>query len=401
MPALSTAALSGTGHAQLRDLAHTQAGSLTDQYAHVYHKSDTSLRVVGWLHRCASRRPASTYRRRSMATTRETGQRTGIEVNTVAGRVDAGRLGVTYMHEHVFCVNAEVQHCWPGYQDWDEDVQVARARQALRKLHDEYDVDSILDATVGGLGRNIRAVHRAAEGTGINVIASTGWYTMGELPFTFYLLEREKKITEFTRLFVQDIRHGLEGTTIKPGAIKCATDLQGVTSDIDVLLRASARAHLETGAPITTHSEFSNRSGLMQQEIFLEEGVDMNAVVIGHVNQSNDLDYMERLIENGSYIGFDRCGIESEVAPDETQIDNLAELCQRGYANRVVLAHDHPIFLDMMTQHELEEFSTVHYPYGHIHNATIPGLRARGVTDDQIRTMLVENPRAYFSRMVS
>jgi phosphotriesterase-related protein len=290
-----------------------------------------------------------------MATTTQKGQTTGIKVNTVAGPLDAGHLGFTYMHEHVFCVNPEVQYYWPGYQAWDEDAQVARARQALRRLHDEYGVDSILDATVGGLGRNIRAVHRATEGTGVNVIASTGWYCMGELPFTFYILDHDKKIAELTRLFVQDIRHGLEGTAIKPGAIKCSTDLQGVTPDIDVLLRASARAHLETGCPITTHSEFSNHSGLMQQEIFLEEGVDMNAVVIGHVNQSNDLDYMERLIENGSYIGFDRCGIESKVAPDETQIDNLAELCHRGYASRVVLAHDHPIFLDMMTQHELEK----------------------------------------------
>lgn len=336
-----------------------------------------------------------------MTTVAQKGSETGVRVNTVGGPVDAGHLGVTYMHEHVFCINPEIQHCWPGYQGWNEDAEVARAQRALRRLHDEYGVDTILDATVGGLGRDIRAVARAAEGTGINIIACTGWYCMGELPFTFYLLDHAEKIAELTRLFVQDIRQGLEGTAIRPSAIKCTTDLQGVTADIDVLLRACARTHLETGAPITTHTEYSNRSGLMQQEIFLEEGVDMNAVVIGHINQSNDLDYMERLIENGSYIGFDRCGLESKDAPHETQIDNLAELCRRGYANRVVLSHDHPIFLDMMPRHELEAMHTVHYPYGQIHNATLPGLRARGVTDDQIQTMLVENPRAYFSRVVA
>jgi phosphotriesterase-related protein len=336
-----------------------------------------------------------------MATIAHDERTTGISVNTVAGAVDAGHLGITYMHEHVFCVNPEIQYYWPGYRDWDEDTQVARAQRALWHLHHEYGVGTILDPTVGGLGRNIRAVARAAQDTGINVIACTGWYCMGELPFTFYTLEHDEKIAELTGLFVRDIRQGLEGTAIKPGAIKCSTDVQGITSDIDVLLRASARAHVETGAPITTHSEFSNRSGLMQQEIFLEEGVDMNAVVIGHVNQSDDLGYMERLVENGSYIGFDRCGLESAVASHETQIDNLAELCRRGYASRVVLAHDHSIFVDLMSQEALEDLHSVHYPYGHVHKATIPGLRSRGVTDDQIQLMLVENPRAFFSRVIA
>jgi phosphotriesterase-related protein len=318
-------------------------------------------------------------------------------VNTVAGAVSSEELGLTYMHEHIFCVSPEMQYHWPGYQGWNEDEAVAQGREALRALREEHGVDTIVDPTVPGLGRNIPAVARAVEGTGVNVVVATGWYIMGELPFTFFGKDMDGKIAELVRLFTHDVEVGLDGTDIKPGVIKCSTDRQGVTPDIEALLRAAARTHLATGLPITTHSEFSNESGLMQQRIFAEEGVDLGAVVIGHCNQSNDLGYLERLIENGSFLGFDRCGIESPVAPLETQIDNLAELCRRGYADRIVLSHDNLVFLDVMPVDVVATFMA-DFPYGHIDARVLPGLRERGVGEDAITTMLVENPRSYFSR---
>ena len=139
------------------------------------------------------------------------------------------------------------------------------------------------------------------------------------------------------------------------------------------------------------------RVGLAQAEIFCEEGVDMGAVVIGHCNQSGDLGYLEKLIENGSLIGFDRCGIESPVAPVKTQMDNLAELCRRGYSERIVLSHDNMMFLDLVPPGALEQM-LANYPYGHIDAETLPGLRERGVTEAQINDMLVEAPKEYFSR---
>jgi phosphotriesterase-related protein len=318
-------------------------------------------------------------------------------VNTVLGSVAADSLGVTYMHEHIFVVNPEMQYYWPGYQGWDEDRYVEKGRAALKKLHEEHGVDTVLDPTVAGLGRNIRAVAKALEGTGLNVVAATGWYLYSELPFTFYPKDFKQKIAELEMLFTRDFEEGLEGTPIKPGVIKCYTGQQGATPDIEASLRASARTHLKTGLSITTHTDYSNQGGLLQQAIFREEGVDMEAVVIGHCNQSDDIGYMEKLIEAGSLIGFDRCGLESPVAPQETQLDNLAELCQRGYSKRVVLSHDDMIFIDLMPPGTREKIMS-HYPYGRIQAELLPGLRDRGVTEEQINDMLVEAPRAFFSR---
>ena len=317
-------------------------------------------------------------------------------INTVSGVTDSDKLGVTYMHEHIFVVNPEFQHYWPGYHGWDEEEYVEKARAALRRLHDESGVDTVLDPTVPGIGRNIRAVARAVEGTGLNVIVATGWYIYSEFPVTMYFRGQDEKIRDLTRLFMRDVEEGLEGTDIKPGVIKCSIDHPGLTPDVETLLRASARTHVQTGLPITTHSEASNESGLIQQEIFKREGVDMGAVVIGHCNQSGDLGYLERLIENGSFIGFDRCGLESPVANLEQQLDNLAELCRRGYADRIVLSHDNMVFLDWMAPGTYESLVR-HFPYGFIHTETLPGLRERGVRDDDINTMLVENPRVYFA----
>jgi len=126
-------------------------------------------------------------------------------VNTVAGPVDVEALGMTYMHEHIFIVSPEMQHYWPGYGDWDEGALVEKARVALRRLHDEFGVRTILDPTVAGLGRNVRAVAPAAEGTNLNIIVGTGWYSYATLPFTFCGKDVEAKADELARLFMIDI----------------------------------------------------------------------------------------------------------------------------------------------------------------------------------------------------
>jgi len=323
-------------------------------------------------------------------------------VNTVNGPVDADDLGVTYMHEHIFMVEPEMQHYWPGYAGWDEDLYVSKAKAALQKLHDDHGVTTVVDPTVPGLGRNVRAVARASEGVDLNVVVATGWYVRKDLPHLFSLPfnDPDAKIKALETLFMRDVEEGLEGTAIKPGVIKCTTAADGLTADVDALLRASARTHLRSGLPIITHSDHSNRSGLVQQAIFREEGVDLGAVVIGHTNQSDDVNYLLELIDGGSLIGFDQCGFASPNAPLDKQLENLAELCRRGYSDRIVLSNDRMIFQDLMPREILGMMwpdADLDSPYGQVHVSVLPGLRELGVGEDQINNMLVEAPRSYFS----
>ena len=146
-------------------------------------------------------------------------------------------------------------------------------------------------------------------------------------------------------LFVKDITEGIAGTGIKAGVIKCATDRPGITPGVERVLRACAQTHRATGTPITTHTDAASRRGLEQQEIFKSEGVDLDRVVIGHSGDTEDLAYLEELIANGSILGMDRFGIDG-LLPTEKRVGVIAELCQRGYADRMVLSHDASCYLD-------------------------------------------------------
>ena len=116
--------------------------------------------------------------------------------------------------------------------------------------------------------------------------------------------------------------------------------------------------------------------------------------MIGHSNETTDLGYLEQIIDNGSYVGWDRCGLAVTV-PLAEQLDTLAGLCERGYAGRVMLSHDKASFTDWFTNAE-QDFGLPDWQFNYIHSALLPGLRERGVTDDQIEQMLVRNPREFF-----
>lgn len=299
------------------------------------------------------------------------------------------------MHEHVFVLNEEIRENYPSY--WDEEVRVADAIEKLRKLK-AVGVDTIVDPTVIGLGRYIPRIERINKDVDINIIAATGVYTYNDLPFFFHfqgpgtLFGGEEPMIE---MFVRDIREGIAGTSVKAAFLKCAIDEHGMTPGVERAMRAVAGAHRETGVPITVHTNVHNQSGLLAQKLLREEGADLAKVVVGHSGDSTDLDYLTTLMEAGSFIGMDRFGIDV-MLPFEQRVDTVAELCRRGYADRMVLSHDASCFIDWFPV-ATKEAAVPNWHYTHIHDDVLPALRQRGVTEAQITTMLVDNPRRYFA----
>ena len=197
-------------------------------------------------------------------------------------------------------------------------------------------------------------------------------------------------------MFVRDIRQGIADTNVKAGILKCATDAPGVTPGVERVLRAVAQAHRQTGVPISTHTHARSRRGLEQQRIFREEGVDLSRVVIGHSGDTTEIDYLEELIANGSYLGMDRFGIDT-ILPFEDRVNTVARLCERGHAGKLVLSHDAACFNDWLPERDLPAVLP-RWNYLHIHKDVIPMLKQRGVTDEHIRIMMVDNPRAIFEK---
>jgi phosphotriesterase-related protein len=186
---------------------------------------------------------------------------------------------------------------------------------------------------------------------------------------------------------------------VKAAFLKCAVDHQGMTHGVARVMRAVARAHRQTGAPITVHTHPGSQTGLAVQELLcVEEGVDPTRVVLGHSGDSDDVDHLSALADDGFILGMDRFGINVETT-FEVRADTLIEMCNRGYADRMVLAHDASCYLDWIDPNVLALMTQ--WNYLHIHNDVLPYIRERGVTEAQIETMLVDVPRRYFENVTA
>jgi phosphotriesterase-related protein len=316
------------------------------------------------------------------------------EVQTVRGPIDTSALGTTLMHEHVFVLSTEVQQNYPA--EWgSEDDRVADAVGKLRAL-EAMGVDTLVDPTVIGLGRYIPRIQRINDEVDINIVAATGVYTYDRVPF--YFQHRGPGLASsmpepMVEMFVRDITEGIAGTGVRAAFLKCAIDEPGLTAGVERVMRAVAKAHRETGAPITVHTHPGTKTGSAVHRLLGEEGVDPSRVVLGHSGDINDGDHLQELADAGFLLGMDRFGIDV-ISPFERRVEIVAELCRRGYADSMVLSHDASCYIDWIDPAALPMLPN--WNYTHIHRDVLPALREAGVTDDQIEAMLVGNPRRYF-----
>ncbi|MCV7315574.1 phosphotriesterase [Mycolicibacillus parakoreensis] len=318
-------------------------------------------------------------------------------VDTVRGPVDSADLGPTLMHEHVFILGTEIRANYPDFPSpWDEEARIADAVAKLTACR-ARGVETIVDPTVIGLGRYLPRIQRVNDQVAINIVAATGIYTYNDVPFQFHYLGPGNVVDmpePMVELFVRDIREGIADTGVKAAFLKCAIEVPGLTPGVERVMRAVGQAHVATGAPITVHTNPHTESGLVAQRVLAEEGVDLTKVVIGHSGDTTDLDYLRRLADAGSYLGMDRFGVDL-LCSFEDRVDTVAELARLGYAEKMVLSHDASCFIDWFTE-EGRTAAMPNWNFTHISDDVLPALRQRGVTDDQITTMLVTNPRRYF-----
>ena len=314
-------------------------------------------------------------------------------VDTVRGQVPADQLGTVLMHEHVFVLDEEIRRNYPEF--WDEEERVADAIRRLREMVSR-GVSTIVDPTVIGLGRDVERVARINAEVDLNIVVATGLYTYDAVPLSLRmrgpgtLLGGEDPLVG---MFVKDITEGIAGTGIKAAFLKCAIE-EELTPGVERVLNAVAAAHERTGAPITVHTSPGHRTGLVAQEVLRRNGVDLGQVVIGHSGDTTDTDYLRELIDNGSYIGMDRFGLDLLLPTDE-RVATIAELVAAGLADRMVLAHDASCHIDWFPPGLVEQ-SLPNWHFTHIHDTVLPALREAGVTEQQLTTMLVDNPRRYF-----
>ena len=321
------------------------------------------------------------------------------QVETARGPVDTGDLGQTLMHEHVFVLTADVQQNYPA--EWgSEDDRVADAVDRLRSLHG-LGIRTIVDPTVVGLGRYVPRIERIAAQIDINIVVATGIYTYGDVPFFFQhrgpaldAVVGQPVPDPMVDMFVEDITHGIAGTGVKAGLLKCAIDHQGMTPGVERVMRAVAETHARTGTPVTVHTHPASEQGLQVQRVLCDEGgVDPARVVLGHSGDTTDVDHLSQLAEAGFVLGMDRFGINLETT-FEARADTVVEMCRRGFAGSMVLSQDASCYIDWIDPNVMPFLPQWHYE--HISTEVVPYLLDHGVSQQQIDQMLVDNPRRYF-----
>jgi phosphotriesterase-related protein len=325
------------------------------------------------------------------------------QVQTVTGPVEAEELGTTLVHEHLRVWDDATHFQWPNAgtaqeqpphtvePGGDHTVAVREAKAAL-----ELGVRTICDPSTMFLGRDVRFMRAVSEESGLQVVPCTGIYTYDYLPLFF----QSRDADQIADLFASDIEQGIQGTEIKAAFIKVAADEPGVNENIEKIHRAAARASVRTGAPIMAHSRPASNTGPRQVEIFLEEGVDPSKIQIAHTGDSDDLGYIEGLLEKGVWIGLDRYGLNLYL-PYENRQRTTKVLLERDYADRMFLSADSCGTLDyfpaqvlaQMNEAGLAEDWTIRI----VPERVLPELRESGMTEEQERTMMVDNAVAWLT----
>ena len=312
-------------------------------------------------------------------------------INTVTGTTTAEQLGTTLMHEHLLI----------GWAGWELDCAApkferrAAFKNAVDRLKELKDLglQSFVDPCPMDIGRDVNFMAEVSEASGVRIVCATGLYKE-DLGNTAYF--KQRSVDEIAEVYSSEISKGIGNSGIKAGIIKCATGKGQVTKYEENCLRAAARAHLRTGAPITTHTE-DGTMGREQLDIFASEGVDLQRVIIGHSCGSADLGYHRDMLDRGCFLGFDRFGLDF-LHPDKLRLAALVGLLGVGYEKQIVLSHDsvwcwlgRGLDLPPETAKLIENWKPTH-----VFQNIVPALKRAGVSEEKIRAMLVENPRRYF-----
>lgn len=269
-------------------------------------------------------------------------------IRTFNGDISPEKLGFTYSHEHIVCR--------PDYwvQRGVDDLLLDDKEKSQKDVEDfkRHGGRTIVDATAIDYGRDVQAVKQISDETGIQIIGTAGFNKsflwdarvkeelkpiIGDFETYSEWIEKTS-INKLTEFVIREVEEGLEGTPFKAGQVKFGTGYNRITPLEEKTLRAVARAHHETKAPVHSHTE-AGTMGLEQLELLRSENVNLGYLSLGHMDRNPDPYYHEQIAKTGAYLSFD--GIAKiKYAPESTRIQCILELVKKGYEDQILVSGD-------------------------------------------------------------
>lgn len=281
--------------------------------------------------------------------------------------------GYTLMHEHMTIDLSGVKKDKDCQLDcFDETVK------ELKKLY-TYGVRNIVEVSNIGMGRDISYIKKIEAETNINIIKSTGWYKEPFIPEAYVSMSS----LELADIMLKEINESIDGSDAKANMIgEIGTSKNEWKDSERRLFDAAVLAHKKSGKPIYTHTTLSTL-GLEQAQYLIQNGVDPKKIIIGHMDLSNDIDYIRSVLKLGVNVGFDTIG-KHNYLPDEKRISYLLAFEKEGYIPQIVCS------LDLTRKSHLSYKGGIGYCY--LFETFLPMARAAGLKEESIEQMLKYNP---------
>ena len=306
-----------------------------------------------------------------------------IMIHTVLGDITAEDAGVILSHEHILCCSHAMK---TGFGDkWFNTKEVIDIGvELLKQVKRECGVNTIVDGTPLNLGRDIKLLQEISRRSGVHIIASTGLY------YTEDYFLRAKSPELLASYFIDECFYGTVDTGVKPNFLKCATNDQGVTELNEKSLLTMGIVQKETGLPLYAHNYHCSKTAYDQIRVFERCKANFEKIVIGHCSDTNDITYLEDLLKQGVYVGFDRIFEECYH-----KAKTICTLIERGWEDKLLFSHDFYVFIDSQNytwEERKKNIFNSNHSLMNVHKKLIPHLREMGVSDNQIYKALHDNP---------
>lgn len=253
-----------------------------------------------------------------------------VEARTVLGKRKIRKDAVTLSHEHICCYSEYLNIMSKSYLD--KTGLAEKSADILKNMKEKYGLELFIDCTPVNIGRDVELLKKVSELSGVDIVCSTGFYYNDEPILDCMSAET---LAEFIA--------GNANNTCA-GIIKAAVEYDTVSPFNIKLLKASAIAQRKTGLPIILHTNANNKNGVKAVEILLSENAEPKKIVVGHLSDTNDIEYIKNFARSGFYVALDRMYDNKTEEYITSKINQINALCEAGYADRILLSHDDSVF---------------------------------------------------------
>ena len=303
------------------------------------------------------------------------------KIRTLLGDIDPNQLGFTMAHEHILDKPSV-----GGFNDPDHQLDDYDKALEMLNIYKDAGGTGIAEASTKHWGRNTAGMAELSKQTGVNIVCCTGYLCENQVDMDTWI--NNKTIDDIKNEMIEEVTIGMDNTPYKAGWIKAGTSYNYISKREEMILRAAARASIETGAPVHTHTTVGTM-GLEQIEIMKSENMPLDHFCIAHVSRNPDYYYHKKMLENGVYLIFDGPG-KAKYYTDEVLVELLRKLVRDGYEDKIMLSND----MGKRTHHTV-------YGYGpgltFIKNKFLPRLLDEGFSQEVVHKFMYENPQRFYS----